>query len=149
MRRNMTPAVLTNTQYSRREAQRTREKALPCQDSAVRSGGTQSQRKTAVMRRSGDRVFHTKGFEFARRHAVIHDHPYPLPTVSTHPDPGKFTRCNLELASGKQVPGYVSTVWWPPVRLYGDLCTERMNVHLVLHLHILSGSMSLSTLLTP
>src|SRR5579864_4011300 len=67
--------------------------------------------------------------------------PNPLPTVSTHSDPEKFTRCDLQLASGEQVSGYVSTVCWPPVRLYGDLCTERMNVHLVLHLHILSGSM--------
>ena len=32
-----------------------------------------------------------------------------------------------------------------PVCLYGDLCTVRMNVHLVLHLHNISGSMSVST----
>ena len=36
----------------------------------------------------------------------------------------------------------------PPVRLFGNLCTKRMNVHLVLHLHNISGSMSLSTQLT-
>ena len=35
-----------------------------------------------------------------------------------------------------------------PVRLYGDLCTKRMNVHLVLHLHNISGNMSLSTQLS-
>jgi hypothetical protein len=29
-----------------------------------------------------------------------------------------------------------------PVRLYGELCTVLMNVHLVLHLHNISGSMS-------
>src|ERR1700730_7173288 len=28
-----------------------------------------------------------------------------------------------------------------PVCLYGELCTERMNVHLVLHLHNISGNM--------
>src|ERR1700722_4355833 len=84
--------------------------------------------------------------QFARWHAVVRrDHRYPLPTPSTHPDPKNITRCYLDLASGKDVPEYVSVVWWSPVRLYGDLCTERMNVHLVLHLHILSGSMSLST----
>jgi hypothetical protein len=32
-----------------------------------------------------------------------------------------------------------------PVCLYGELCTVRMNVHLVLHLHNISGSMSLGT----
>ena len=36
-----------------------------------------------------------------------------------------------------------------PVRLSGDMCTKRMNVHLVLHLHNISGSMSLGTQLTP
>src|SRR6185437_696065 len=29
----------------------------------------------------------------------------------------------------------------PPVFLSGDLCTKRMNVHLVLHLHNISGNM--------
>ena len=42
----------------------------------------------------------------------------------------------------------VSPACWPPVSLPGDLCTKRMNVHLVLHLHNISGSMSLSTQLT-
>jgi len=37
----------------------------------------------------------------------------------------------------------------PLLRLLGDLCTKRMNVHLVLHLHNISGNMSLSTQLTP
>jgi hypothetical protein len=41
-------------------------------------------------------------------------------------------------------PGCLPT----PVRLSGDLCTKRMNVHLVLHLHNISGNMSLSTHLT-
>jgi hypothetical protein len=36
-----------------------------------------------------------------------------------------------------------------PVCLFGDLCTKRMNVHLVLHLHNISGNMSPSTQLTP
>src|SRR5271169_2701977 len=46
--------------------------------------------------------------EFACRHAVVHrDHPYPLPTISTHSDPREFTRCNAKLASGERMPGYV------------------------------------------
>src|SRR5438477_536147 len=36
----------------------------------------------------------------------------------------------------------------PSVCLSGDLCTKRMNVHLVLHLHNISGSMCLSTQIT-
>jgi len=36
----------------------------------------------------------------------------------------------------------------PPVFLSGDLCTKRMNVHLVLHLHNISGNMWLSTQIT-
>jgi hypothetical protein len=36
----------------------------------------------------------------------------------------------------------VSTVCWPPVRVSGDLCMKLMNVHLALHLHNISGSMS-------
>ena len=35
-----------------------------------------------------------------------------------------------------------------PRRLFGDLCTKLMNVHLVLHLHNISGNMSPSTQLT-
>ena len=35
-----------------------------------------------------------------------------------------------------------------PAGLSGDLCTKRMNVHLVLHLHNISGNMSFSTQLT-
>jgi hypothetical protein len=35
-----------------------------------------------------------------------------------------------------------------PVRLSGDLCTKRMNVHPALHLHNISGNMSPSTQLT-
>src|SRR5271170_5272986 len=88
--------------------------------------------------------------EFACGHAVVRrDHPYPLPTVSTHSYPLELTRCKQKLASGEQVSELVSTVWWLPVHQCRDLCTERMNVHLVLHLHILSGSMSLSTRFTP
>src|SRR6516165_10144763 len=88
--------------------------------------------------------------EFAGRHAVVH-HGRSLPFRQSQRTrtQRKFTRCNPELASGKQMSGFVSTVWWLPVRLFGDLCTVRMNVHLALHLHILSGSMSLSTQLTP
>ncbi len=37
----------------------------------------------------------------------------------------------------------------PPCALSKDLCTERMNVHLVLHLLNISGNMALSTQLTP
>jgi hypothetical protein len=37
----------------------------------------------------------------------------------------------------------------PPVGLSGDLCTKLMNVHLVLHLHNISGSIASSTQLTP
>ena len=36
-----------------------------------------------------------------------------------------------------------------PVRLSGDMCTKLMNVHLVLHLHNISGSMSVRHAVNP
>src|SRR5579862_3349364 len=88
--------------------------------------------------------------EFFRGHAVIDGgHQYPLPTAPRISGLSGIAPCSLLLAGGERVPRCVSTVCCPPCALSKDLCTERMNVHLVLHLLNISGNMALSTQLTP
>lgn len=49
----------------------------------------------------------------------------------------------LQMATDKQGPECVFNWLMLPVRLAGDLCTKLMNVHLVLHMHNISGRVSL------
>src|ERR1700739_4888535 len=66
----------------------------------------------------------------------------PFRPDSTTARPAVFTRCSCQshLVSKCLMR---SACLLTPVRLSGELCTVRMNVHLVLHLHNISGSMSL------